>query len=217
MLTVGADAVGVEKLLRGGGLSCPDCAAAVVPWGVARPRWLRGVDGAVRLRPRRSRCTGCGATHVLLPLVALLRRAGAAAVIGTGLALKATGLGHRRIAAQLGRPAATVRGWLRRFVGRAEGVRRLFTTVSAAVDADPGLAAPADRATGHRPDRSSGPKPSNSSIATAPVREAVLPVSKGSSTSGPRILERSSVLLCGHTPSGVDDRGGGVGAGAGVC
>ena len=114
MLTVGADVVGVEKLLRGGALSCPDCAAAVVPWGFARPRWLRGVDGAVRLRPRRSRCTGCGATHVLLPLVALLRRADAAAVIGTALALKAAGLGHRRIATRLGRPAATVRGWLRR-------------------------------------------------------------------------------------------------------
>jgi hypothetical protein len=143
MLTVGADAVGVEKLLSGGGLSCPDCAAAVGPWGFARPRWLRCVDGLVRLRPRRSRCSGCGATHVLLPLVALLRRADAVAVIGTALALKSAGLGHRRIAFRLGRPAATVRGWLRRFAGRAEGLRRLFTTLAVEVQADPGHVAPA--------------------------------------------------------------------------
>src|SRR5215831_1514222 len=142
MLTVGADAVGVEKLLRGGGLACPDCAALLGPWGFARPRWLRCVDGRVRLRPRRSRCSACGATHVLLPLVALLRRADAVAVIGTALVLKAVGLGHRRIALRLGRPAATVRGWLRRFAGRAEGLRRLFTTVAVEVDAEAGHAAP---------------------------------------------------------------------------
>jgi hypothetical protein len=136
MLPVGADVVGVEKLLRAGGLACPDCAAAVGPWGFARSRWLRGTAGPVRLRPRRSRCSGCGATHVLLPLVALLRRADAVAVIGTALALKAAGLGHRRIAARLGRPAATVRGWLRRFAGRAEALRSLFTTLALVADAD---------------------------------------------------------------------------------
>jgi hypothetical protein len=80
---------------------------------------------------------GCGATHVLLPLVALLRRADAAAVIGTALALKAAGLGHRRIALRLGRPAATVRGWLCRFAGRTDGIRSLFTTLALVVDADP--------------------------------------------------------------------------------
>jgi Homeodomain-like domain len=142
MLTVGADGVGVEKLLREGGLSCPGCAAPMGPWGFARPRWLRCVGGLVRLRPRRSRCSGCGATHVLLPLVALLRRADTAVVIGTALALKAAGLGHRRIAVRLGRPAATVRGWLRRFAERAETLRRLFTTLAVRVDADPGLVAP---------------------------------------------------------------------------
>jgi hypothetical protein len=125
MLTVGVDAGGVEKMLRAGLLPCPTCAAAVSPWGFARPRWLRCVDGPVRLRPRRSRCSGCGATHVLLPLVALLRRADAAAVIGTALALKAAGRGHRRIADGLGRVAGTVRGWLRRFAGRAEALRRV--------------------------------------------------------------------------------------------
>jgi len=41
---------------------------------------------------------------VLLALVALLRRADATAVIGTALALKAAGLGHRRIATRVGPP-----------------------------------------------------------------------------------------------------------------
>lgn len=136
MLTVGVDADGVEKMLRAGGLSCPDCAGTVRPWGSARPRWLRGADGPVRLCPRRSRCSSCGVTHVLLPLVALLRRADAAAVIGAALALKAAGAGHRRIAAGLGRAAGTVRGWLRRFAGRAEQWRRAFTVLAMSVDAD---------------------------------------------------------------------------------
>ena len=35
--------------------------------------------------------------------------------------------GFRRIAADLGRPAETVRGWLRRFAERAEAVRSVFT------------------------------------------------------------------------------------------
>ena len=35
-------------------------------------------------------------------------------VIGTALAAKAAGSGHRTIAAQLGRPLSTVRRWLRR-------------------------------------------------------------------------------------------------------
>jgi len=135
MLTVGVDAGGVEKLLRTGLLSCPACSAAVRPWGFARPRWLRSADGPVRVRPRRSRCSGCGATHVLLPLVALLRRADVAAVIGTALVLKATGRGHRRIAEGLGRAAGTVRGWLRRFAVRAEALRRVFTALAVSVHA----------------------------------------------------------------------------------
>jgi hypothetical protein len=136
LLTVNVDAVGVEKMLRAGLLSCPTCTAAVSPWGFARLRWLRSADGLVRLRPRRSRCSGCGATHVLLPLVALLRRADAVGVIGTALALKAAGQGHRRIAEGLGRAAGTVRGWLRRFGRRAEALRRAFTGLAVSVAAD---------------------------------------------------------------------------------
>lgn len=98
----------------------------------------------MRLCPRRSRCTGCGMTHVLLPVTALLRRADAAAVIVSALAAKVSRrVGFRRIAAELARPAETVRGWLRRFAARAEAVRSVFTVWLAAVDADPVMPEPA--------------------------------------------------------------------------
>jgi len=59
-------------------------------------------------------------SHVLLAVVALERRADLADVIGDALVAKASGVGARSIAAGLGRPVETVRGWLRRFDGRAE-------------------------------------------------------------------------------------------------
>jgi hypothetical protein len=135
MLTVGVDAVGVEASLRSGSLACPGCAGSLSPWGFARARSLRTPDGSV-WRPRRSVCAGCG-THVLLPLVGLLRRADSAEVIGAGLAGRAAGLGRRRIAAGLGVAASTVRGWLRRFAARAEWIRAAFTVLTRDLDADP--------------------------------------------------------------------------------
>ena len=69
----------------------------------------------------------------------LWRRADAVSVIGAALEAKAAGAGHRGIAAVLGRPAATVRGWLRRFAARAEQVRAEFTRLLLALDP---LAAP---------------------------------------------------------------------------
>ncbi len=143
MVTVGADAAGVERRLSAGGLVCPGCAGVLRGWGYARPRVLRGLDGLVRTRPRRSRCAGCGVTHVLLPVVALLRRADAAVVIGMALAAKAFGVGWRRIAVLVGRPALTVRGWLRRFAGRLEAVRGVFTVWLRALAADPVMPGPA--------------------------------------------------------------------------
>ena len=139
MVTVEADLDGVERRLAAGELWCPSCSSAVLAgWGRARSRQVRGPDGLVQLCPRRSRCTGCGVTHVLLPVSALLRRADTAAVIVSALAAKARcGVGFRRIAADLGRPGETVRGWLRRFAARAEAVRSMFTVWLRAVDPDP--------------------------------------------------------------------------------
>jgi hypothetical protein len=111
VLTVGANPAEVERLLAGGEFECPWCGGVLARWGHARPRVLRGGRGPVRFRPRRARCRGCGATHVLLPAFALLRRADVAEVIGAALAAKALGKGVRPIAAASGRgQGATVSG-----------------------------------------------------------------------------------------------------------
>lgn len=132
----------------GGRLACPGCAGVLTGWGHGRERTVRGQDGPVRMRPRRSRCLACGATHVLLPVVVLVRRADLAVVIGAALAAKATGVGYRSIAMALGRPVDTVRGWLRRFAGRAEAVRGVFTVWLRALEPDPVMPGPTANAWG---------------------------------------------------------------------
>jgi transposase-like protein len=133
---VGSDVAEVEQELRAGRLCCPDCWGALRPWGHARVRTVRQRVGSLQLRPRRSRCAGCRGTHVLLVETVLCRRADVVAVIGSGLTARARGVGHRRIAAALGRAASTVRGWLRRFAAHAEPIRALFTRLAHAVDPD---------------------------------------------------------------------------------
>lgn len=56
----------------------------------------------------RLRCPACEQTHVLLPAWAVTRRRDGTEVIGHALLANANGHGHRRIAAELGRPAGTV-------------------------------------------------------------------------------------------------------------
>ena len=137
-MTVNDDRVGVERQLAVGGLRCRACAGRLAGWGWARPRVLRGEAGARwLLRPRRARCAGCAVTHVLLPVGVLLRRADTVAVIGPALTAKASGLGARPVAVVLDRPLETVRGWLRRFGGKAEQVRAWFIGLLVAVAADP--------------------------------------------------------------------------------
>ncbi len=144
MLTVNADRDVVERQLGDGELACPSCGDVLARWGNGRLRRVRLLDGPdVELVPRRSRCRGCGATHVLLPAWCLARRADAGEVIGRALEAKAAGSGHRVIARWLGRSASTVRGWLRAFTGRAEQVRSVFTALAAALVTDPPLPAPA--------------------------------------------------------------------------
>jgi hypothetical protein len=146
MLTVETDPVAVEQRLGSGRLACPGCAGVLVGWGHARGRQVRDTDIGLWIVPRRARCTGCRATHVLLPVVLLVRRADSAAVIGAGLTAKATGAGHRLIAALLGRPPETVRGWLRRFACRVEAVRAVFTRWCRDLAPDPVLPEPAGSA-----------------------------------------------------------------------
>ncbi len=80
---------------------------------------------------------------MLLSAWCLARRADAGEVIGAALEARAAGAGHRKIAARLGRPVSTVRGWLRRFGGRAEAVRVFFTVLLARTGPDPVMPAAA--------------------------------------------------------------------------
>ncbi|MFD7054859.1 DUF6431 domain-containing protein [Streptomyces mirabilis] len=128
----------MERQLQAAQLNCPSCSAVLTPWGHGRSREVRGDLGArLFVRPRRSRCSGCGITHVLLPETIWPRRADAAEVIGAGLEIAALGMGHRQVAAHLGRAEDTVRGWIRRFKGRSEDVRRYFTVALVALADDP--------------------------------------------------------------------------------
>ena len=143
MVSVCADEALVEAELVGGHLGCPSCEGVLGPWGHARERVLRCRSGDRRLRPRRARCQGCLGTHVLLPDLALLRRQDEVAVIGEAIEAKVAGMAYRRIAAGLGVHADTVRGWLRRFVERAEPLRAHFTRMAVALDPELGAVPPA--------------------------------------------------------------------------
>ena len=116
MLIVENDPAAVDAALSAGRIGCPACANGVLArWGFARHRVLRDGRG---LRPRRGRCPktdGCGATHVLLPDICLLRRVDAVEVIGEVLrAVVIDGESRYDVAVRFGVPADTVVGWLRR-------------------------------------------------------------------------------------------------------
>ena len=141
------DVDAAEADLAGGTLACPRCGGRLRPWSWAPTRRIRQLDGVVvSLRPRRARCTTCGGTHLLLPAWCLPRRADAIEVVGTALVAHAAGQGHRRIAAELGRPVSTVRRWLRAVRGDhgrwlyrqgVEHTARLATEVLAEIAAQP--------------------------------------------------------------------------------
>lgn len=115
LLCADADAIAVD--LASGAIGCPSCGAGRLrAWGHGRERVIRAGGGQRRrLRPRRGRCSACAATHVLLPSWSAPRRADAVAVIARAAAASVLhGAGPARLGAELGVPAATVRGWLRR-------------------------------------------------------------------------------------------------------
>ncbi|MEV8529943.1 DUF6431 domain-containing protein, partial [Streptomyces sp. NPDC052000] len=182
------DALLVEQHLRKSKLKCPSCKGVLAPWGRGRPREVRGDLGArLFVRPRRSRCSGCQVTHVLLPEAIWPRRADAAEVIGAGLEIAALGTGHRQVATQLGRAEGTVRGWIRQFRGRSEDVRRYFTVALVALADDPVM-----------------PDPTGT-----PLTDAVSAVVGGGGGGGPG--------GGGGGPGGGGGAGGPGGAGGGGC
>lgn len=138
MLTVGNNTAGVELLLGDGLLSCPGCGGRLGGHGHAvRRRVFTAGRIPVAFRPRRSRCSSCGSTHVLLPSWLLLRRCDSTAVIGEMLLRAARGQGFRSIAAASGVPEDTVRDRLRRFRSRAAVLREGFTRLAGVLAVDP--------------------------------------------------------------------------------
>jgi hypothetical protein len=87
-------------------------------------------------------------THVLSPAWLVPRRRDGAQVIGEALSMAAQGVGHRLIAERLGRPAGTVRGWLRAARRRAESLRGCATRCAVALDPELGPVVPAGSALG---------------------------------------------------------------------
>ena len=129
MVTVSVDPVRVESQLQTGKLSCPSCDdGRLGPWGWARPRQVgRTTQDLAWVRPRRSRCRACKATHVLLDARMLLRRQDWVELIWRAVMSAAAGAAGRWIARRLGVARSTVRGWLSRFVTVVERVRVHFT------------------------------------------------------------------------------------------
>ena len=61
------DTVAARDALARRKLRCPDCGAALRPWGRVRERSVRELGGGLlTVRPDRARCTGCQVTHVVL-------------------------------------------------------------------------------------------------------------------------------------------------------
>jgi hypothetical protein len=135
---IAADPHRAEADLQTGKLSCPDCGGRLHGWSYARARRVRQLAGGDRVvRPRRVRCRACARTQVILPASCLPRRADATEVVGNALHAKASGRGHRRIAADLSRPPSTVRRWLRAARGdHPQWLRQRGTTVIADLEPD---------------------------------------------------------------------------------
>ena len=118
MVTVRGSADSVESRLTAGLLRCPCCGGRLARWGHARRRLVAMGSGWEEFWPRRSRCRGCGRTHVLLPADLWSRRRYGAAVVMTVLMLAAQAAAAGRAVA---RPWAAAPGGGRRAAGGGGG------------------------------------------------------------------------------------------------
>ena len=132
---------GVGPSLRAA-MRCPGCAGELGSWGCYRRR-VRVGRARFRLLVRRACCGGCGRTHALLPGFLLARRLDAVDAVGCALGMAADGHGYRPIAAALGLPGSTVRGWLRRLRARADVLRGWFVGLAVELAEPPARPPPA--------------------------------------------------------------------------
>ena len=132
-----ADVGSADADLASGAIACPSCGGRLGPWGHGRERAVRLHYGErAVVRPPRGRCRSCRATHMLLPSWMAPRRADGAGVIARAAAAAALhGTGSARLGAELGVPAATVRGWLRRLRSRAGDLRQDATVALGVITA----------------------------------------------------------------------------------
>ena len=137
----------VQEMLRSGvgpglaGERCPGCDGRLAGWGSYR-RLVRWGARAAAFGVRRCRCGACQVSHALLPAFLVAGRMDLASAIGAALAMGAAGRGHRPVAAVLGVPETTVRGWLRRLRERAGGLRALFVRLALGLGAQLSRAPP---------------------------------------------------------------------------
>ena len=157
MLMVCVEQAWVEAELVGGRLGCPSCRGVLGPWGgmlgsgCCAARW--GIGGCGRVE----RAAGSALGRMCFCRMCLVRRRDEVSVIGGAIEANIAGEGYRPIAERLGVPKDTVRGWLRRFIGRADQVRAHFTRWAGALDPELGRVLPAGGASRTRLKRSRSP------------------------------------------------------------
>jgi transposase-like protein len=122
-------------------MRCSACGGRLGSWGGYRRR-VRVGRSRFRLSVRRARCRACERTHALLPGFLLGHRLDAVDAVGCALRMAAEGRGYRPIAAALGLPCSTVRGWLRRLRARVDVLRGWFIGLAVELSEPPARAPP---------------------------------------------------------------------------
>lgn len=126
---------------------CPGCRRPMIFWP-GYERYVRKRDRATpRIWVRRGKCSGCDASHALLPGFLLQRRLDPVTVIGGAVVRMVAGAGARPVAEAAGVPHTTARDWRRRHRARAPDLAAGFTRLLVDLGgAALGLAADVERA-----------------------------------------------------------------------
>ncbi len=131
------DPAGTAARVAQGDYPCPNprCPGNLRPWGAARKRPVRLLGGGIDwVTPRRGRCRQCERSHVFLPVRAFPRRTDSVETVWKALIAASDGLGHRKVAEQVGVPATTVRGWLQRARTNSEIITARATILRSDLD-----------------------------------------------------------------------------------